>query len=204
MRQDTVFRLALLANLSALSIILYYTIRIPLPFIFPGFLEIQFSNVPAIIAGFMTGPIGGAVVVVVRTLAKMPGSHTMNVGEFADMIIGIPTVVISAVIYMKHRTKKGAILASVAGIITWVVVAVIGNYFLFLPFYAELFGVDELLKFLQVIPGVTADNYLWRFALFAALPFNILLASMVYGITFLSYKRLVHLIESVHSRLREL
>lgn len=203
MRQDTVFRLALLANLSALSILLYYTIRIPLPFLFPGFLEIQFSNVPAIIAGFMVGPVGGAVVVVVRTLAKMPGSHTMNIGEFADMIIGVPTVVVSALIYMRHRTKKGAIVASLAGVATWVFVAIVGNYFLFIPFYAEYLGLELLLNLLQIIPGITAENYLWRFALYSALPFNILLASMVYGITFLVYKRLVHLIESIHSRLRD-
>ena len=55
---------------SALSFILYLFPKFPLPF-FPSFLEVQFSNLPAILGGFVLGPIGGVIIVVVRFVLKL-------------------------------------------------------------------------------------------------------------------------------------
>ena len=58
------------AMFAALSIVLYF-ISFPLPFFVP-FLKVQFSNLPAYIAGFALHPVGGLLVVVIRFLIKIP------------------------------------------------------------------------------------------------------------------------------------
>lgn len=190
-------QMTIIANLSALSVLLYFFVKFPLPFLFPEFLDIQFSNLPAIIGGFVMGPLAGGTIVVIRTLIKLPFSSTAMVGELIDLIIGLATVLTSSIIYHRFKTKKGALIGSIAGTVVWVVIAMAANYFFVLNFYLEFFfngSVDGLLALMQVVPGITADNYLERFVLFAALPFNLLLATLVYGITFLVYKRISTLI----------
>jgi riboflavin transporter FmnP len=199
MKNNRVLQFTLIANLAALSFLLYY-FKFPLPFIFPSFLDIQFSNLPAIIGGFAMGPVVGSAIVVIRTLMKLPFSSTAMVGEFVDLLIGLATVVSSSVIYKKLHTKKGAIIAMGVGMIAWIVVAVAANYFFVIDFYIEYFwggNLDPLLGMFSVIPGVTAENYLEKYIVYAAIPFNILLSGLVYFVTFLIYKRISHLIDDI-------
>lgn len=204
MSRTKVIQLTAIANLTALSVLFYFTLKFPLPFLFPSFLDIQFSNLPAIIGGFAMGPLAGSAIVIIRTLIKLPFSSTAMVGELIDMIIGVSTVLASSLIYRKMKSKKGAIYGSIAGIFVWVLVAVAANYFFALEFYAELFfGVDNLVAAMSIIPGITAENYLVKFTIYAGIPFNLLLSTLVYGITFLVYKRIStlihHLSESTSS-----
>lgn len=201
-KNNRVLQLTVIANLIALSILLYY-LKFPLPFIFPSFLDIQFSNLPAIIGGFALGPIAGSIIVIVRTLIKMLSTSTAYVGEIIDLIIGLSTVLTSSIIYRRIKTKKGAIIGMVAGTFVWVFVAVMANYLFVIDFYIEFFfngAVEPLVGMLSVIPGVNTTNYMSKFIWYAAVPFNILLASLVYGITFLVYKRISNLIESLAKR----
>ena len=62
MRNNRVLPITIIAYLAALSFLFYY-LKFPLPFIFPVFLDIQLSNLPAIIGGFALGPIAGATIV---------------------------------------------------------------------------------------------------------------------------------------------
>ena len=62
--------IAKVAIFSALSFILYLFPKFPLP-IFPSFLDIQFSNLPAILGGFVLGPLGGCIIVIVRCALKL-------------------------------------------------------------------------------------------------------------------------------------
>ena len=54
-----------LAMYSALAFVLY-NIKFPLPFMFPSFLDIQISELPALIAGFSMGPISGCLVIIIQ------------------------------------------------------------------------------------------------------------------------------------------
>ncbi len=205
MRNSRVLQIVIIANLTALSLLLYM-LKFPLPFIFPVFLDIQFSNLPAIIGGFTLGPIGGAAIVVIRTLFKLLTSETAGVGEMIDLIIGLSTVLTSSIVYKRIKTKKGAIIASFAGMAVWIIVAVLTNYFFVLDFYLELYfngDVDLLLNLLTVIPGVTAENYMSKYILYAIIPFNVLLSGLVYLITFLVYKRISHLIDLFAAKLEK-
>ena len=68
--------LAKVAVLSALSFVLYMWVKFPLPMLFPSFLDIQVSELPALIGGFSMGPLAGCVVIVIKCLIKMPFSTT--------------------------------------------------------------------------------------------------------------------------------
>jgi len=203
MKTNRTLFFVLIANLAALSVVFYFFPKVPLPFIFPSFLDLQLSNLPAIIGGYALGPIAGSLIVVVRTLIKLPFSQTAYVGELVDLIIGVSTVVASSLVYKKVHTKKGAFLGMIAGMVAWTVIAVLANWLFVLDFYIEFFfggNIDYLLGSLEVIPGVNESNYMGKYILYAILPFNLLLSGIVYGFTFVVYKRISELITSLNER----
>ena len=103
----SVKQMTLVGIMSSISVILYYFIKTPLPF-FPPWLDIQVSEIPALIAGFAYGPYAGVLVIFVRFIIKLPATITVGVGELADLILSATLVLISSIIYSKNRTIKGA------------------------------------------------------------------------------------------------
>lgn len=203
MKTNRTLQIVVIANLSAISALLYMTLKIPWPY--ASFLDIQFSNLPAIIAGFSLGPVSGVAVVLIRTLLKLSitGTSTMYVGELADVLISTATVVVSSIIYLRFRSLKGALIASLSGVLTWILIAVLANYFFLVDFYIQFFfGGDEtpLIGMMSRIPGITEDNWMRLYILYAAIPMNLVLATLVYGITFLVYKRISHLIDDLNEK----
>lgn len=203
MRSNRTFKMVVIANLAAISLLLYMLGSLDI-FGFPmaPFLKFQFSNVPAIIGGFLFGPGAGVIVLVARTIIRLPFTSTAGVGELADLVIGIATVVVSATIYQKYHNKKGAILASVWGSVAWIVVAVAANWAFLLRAYVFFFfngNVQPLLGMIR-LSNITEDNYLWMFSLYIGVPFNLLLSAMVYGVTFLVYKRISELMKSLREQ----
>lgn len=183
-----------IAIFSALSTILYFFPKFPLPFLFPSFLDIQFSNLPAILGSFVLGPIGGSLIIIIRTLIKLPFSSTACVGELADLLIGLATVLTSSIIYKKLKTKKGGIIALCFGILAWVIMAIIANYTFLIDFYAKFYadmgGMDMIISVCQkVLPNINRDNFMFYYILGAVIPFNLLLSTIVSIVTFLVYKR---------------
>jgi riboflavin transporter FmnP len=181
------------AIFAALSFILYFFPKFSLPF-FPSFLEIQFSNLPALLGGFALGPIGGLLIVLVRFVLKLPFTSTACVGEFADLLIGLGVVVPASLIYKHTKTKKGGIISLVVALLMWVIMGVVTNYFVNIPAYIKMYfggSVEPLVAMLQVtLPKATVDNYMYYYLVFAVIPFNLLLGSVVCLITFFVYKKI--------------
>lgn len=185
-------KIASLGIFTAFSIVLYF-LKFNLPFIFPSFLEINFSLLPIIIVGFMFGPVEGITVVLLRAIIKIPFTSTFCVGELADALIGIPVVLVSSLIYIKFHSKKGALISLLFGVFTWVFAAVLANYFINVPFFIQLYcngNVSAFLGALSIIPGVTEENYLIKYLFLAVVPFNGLLSILVSSVTFLVYKKI--------------
>lgn len=180
MRNKAVSFSVKVAMFSALSIILYF-ISFPLP-IFASFLKIQFSNLPAYLAGFALNPLGGILVVVVRFLIKLPMSDTGIVGELADLAIGVFAIGISSFIYYKNKTKKSAVFALLIGTLVWIIVALLMNAFILAPMFFDV----QTLHNKQFM-----NSYLFA----NVLPFNTLLSVVVALITFLVYKRISSLLQ---------
>ena len=140
----TTKNIAVVAILSALSFILYMFVKFPLPFIFPAFLDMQFSDLPALIGGFYLGPIAGSVIVIIKGLLKLPFTTTAGVGELADVIIGIFFVLPATAFYRYNRSKKGAIISLVIGSLSAVIASLFANRFILIPFFMNAYGMGAV------------------------------------------------------------
>lgn len=192
-------KIALTAILSTLATILYMFIKFPLPMLFPSFLDFQVSNLPAIIGGFLLGPVYGSLIVIIRFLIKLSFTSTQYVGELADLIIGLAVVISSSIIYIKNKTRKGALIALTTSTVIWVITSVLLNRYVLVPFYIELVfkgDVNAFVNFCKIIPGINEQNYMQKYLVYAVLPFNLLLSISVNLITFLVYKRLSNFIKT--------
>ena len=201
-KYNNINAIASIGVFSAFSIILYY-IKFNLPFIFPSFLEVNFSLLPIIIIGYMLGPVEAVTIVLIRAVIKIPFTSTFCVGEIADLIIGIPVAIVTSLIYKKHHTKKGALISLLFGSLIWVNVSIITNIFINIPFFLELYfggNVEAFLGILSVIPGVTVDNYLIKYVLYAVIPFNLMLSVVVSIVTFLVYKKISILFNKLNKK----
>ena len=186
---------AKIAIFSALSFILYIFPKFPLPFIFPEFLDIQFSNLPALLGGFVLGPLGGVLIVVIRCVLKLiiVTSSTAGVGELADLLLGICVVLPSSLIYKFYRNKKGGYIALIVSVLLWVVSSVFINIYINVPMYLKLYcggNVEKFISYCAIIKGINAENFLKYYTLYAVIPFNLLLSTMVAIITAIAYKRI--------------
>ena len=176
---------------AALSVVLYF-LRFPLP-IFPSFLEIQFSALPIVIIGFSLGPVAGAITLLIKSLICLPFTTTMGVGDLADLLIGLSFILTTSLIYKKNKTKKGAIIALCFGSLAWIISAVVMNYFVLVPFFIEMMfkgNVEGFVSICQVIPNITISNYKIYYVLFATIPFNLIISTVVSLVTFFVYKKI--------------
>ena len=186
-----------IAVFTALSFVLYMFVKLPLP-IFPQFLELQFSDMPALLTGFMMGPLAGSIVIVLRTLLKLPFSHTACVGELGDLIIGLAFVLTASFIYKYRRTLKGAVIALLAGIFSTTAVAIIINRVMLVPFYSWYMGFDNIMGLVALVfPAVTRDSFYFYYLVGAVLPFNLLRGFVCAIVTFLLYKQLKRLFDVI-------
>ena len=180
------------AVFAAISIILYTVpfLKFSLP-IFPAFLEIHLDEIPALMAGFAYGPLSGFLVVLVKTIVKLPLTGTAGVGELADFIYSAIFVLPAAFIYKKHRTLKGALVALGVATLVQIVASSIITTFVMLDMYSILYHLPKqvILSMCQKINPAIKDLGL-PFLFMVALPFNALKDAIVVVVTALLYKRL--------------
>lgn len=181
---------------SAISIILYLVpfLQFKLPMIFPSFFTFQFSNLPAILCGFVLGPLAGILVIIIKTIPGLFTSSTACVGEMADLLIGGCVVLASSLIYQKHKTIKGGILSLVVGSAVWVVSAIIINYTVLIDWYAYLYFGGSRAPIIGIcqalIPSINESNFMPMYLVACCLPFNLTLSLITSLITFILYKRI--------------
>jgi len=203
LKRMNIKQMSVIAVFGALSVILYYFGKFNLPF-FPSWLDIQFSDIPALLVSFMYGPISGVLVIIVRFFCKLPGTSTVGVGEMADLLIGLTLIIVSGLIYKKHKNIKGAVNALIFGMLAATVVATISNWLLLIPAYKGIAGYPQaaLTGGMDLIVSgnkgvVTDDNFMVYYLFVGVVPFNLLRYSLVFTITFLLYKRLHMLINHI-------
>ena len=200
LKKMTTKQMSVIAIFGALSVVLYYFAKFKVPF-FPSWLDIQFSDVPALLTTFMYGPWSGVLVIVVRFFCKLPGTTTVGVGEFADLLIGVTLCLVSGYIYKKHRSFKGALCAMAIGMAAGTLMATISNWLILIPAYKGIAGYPQkvLTSAMDTIIShgkgvVTDDNFMLYYLFIAVIPFNLFRYTLVFVITLLLYKRLKNLI----------
>ena len=202
LRRMNIKQMSVIAVFSALAVILYYFGKFNLPF-FPSWLDIQFSDIPALLVSFMYGPISGILVIIVRFFCKLPGTSTVGVGEFADVLIGITLCLVAGLIYKKHKSFKGALCAMGIGMLSATIMATVANWLILIPAYKGIAGFPQaaLTGVMDTIisgkQGVVTDNNFMAYYLFVGvIPFNLFRYTLVFLITLVLYKRLHMLIIS--------
>ena len=191
-RKLTVKEMTMIALQSSITVILYYFVKFNLPF-FPPWLDIQVSEVPALITGFAYGPYAGFLVILIRFIIKLPATITAGVGELADLILSGCLVVVSSLIYRKNRTLKGALTGTLIGILASTILSVFVNWLVLIPAYVNIakFPLPALVGMMNYIPSltVTEDNFMLVYIFIGVIPFNIFRYFIVALVTFLLYKK---------------
>jgi len=160
-RSSKLVKLVVLALLSAVSLVLFF-ISFPLPLL-PPYLKVDFSDVPALIAGLIFSPMAGILVVFLKNaLYFVASGATDPIGVTANFIAGALYILPVAYLYHKYNGVKSVISGLIIGTFLMAIVMSILNYLLILPAYAWLMGMEmnETIKWASVVGGVLPFNFI--------------------------------------------
>lgn len=188
-RSYQIRRLTATAILSALAAVLMFpAFQFSIPFLWPGFLKYDFSDLPALIGAFAYGPIAGIVIELIKNLIHWPMTSTGGVGELANFLLGVAYVVPAGLIYHICKNKAGAVWGSVAGTLLAGIVGFPVNYFITYPFYTTVMPIEAIMGMYTAL-NPAADE-LWKALLMFNLPLTLVKGSINVLITFLIYKKI--------------
>lgn len=176
---------------AALSVVLYMTMSFKLPFM-PSFISLDFSELPAVIAAFTMGPLYGVAVCLIKNIVHMLVSSSMWIGELSNFILGAALTLSCGYIYQHNRTKKGAIIAGIAGAVTMALVSVVSNYFVIYPLYFTVWPKEAVLGMYQAI--MPSIHGLLQALVVFNMPFTFCKGFICVLITILIYKPLIKII----------
>jgi len=129
------------------------------------------------------------VCLVKNVLAAVFHGSTGGIGEVCNFLMGAVFAAVAGLIYKRHKTRKGAVAASIIGSAAMAAASVPINYFISYPVYAAMFGgMDNILAAYQAInPNV---NGLLACLVVFNLPFTLVKGLIDSAICFLIYKPL--------------
>jgi riboflavin transporter FmnP len=202
----TLFSTKKLVTISLLSALAYVLMLIHLPFKFLGFLEFEFSDVPAVIAALQFGPLAGVFVELVKNLIKaLTASDTAMVGELANFLISSAFMIPVGILYKVRmakklrsqgtvntqpvKTKNGAymIMTFTIGTIAFATAGALLNYYVMLPLYAKFMGgMDTVVGFASANLSIIKD--LKGLILIGITPFNIVKGIYISVIGYYTYR----------------
>ena len=176
--------LAMIAMSAALGGVLM-SLEIPL-FFAPPFYQLDFSELPGLIASFYLGPVAGVITELLKVVVKLliKGTSTAFVGDFANFVLP------ASIVYHIRKTRKTAIAGMAAGTVVMTVFGSLFNAFYLIPTFSVLFGMplDAIVAMgTAVNPHIVSVPTL---VLMAVVPFNLLKCIAVSAVTLLLYKRL--------------
>jgi len=174
------------AMLGAVAYVLMF-LEFPVPLI-PGFIKMDFSELPALIASFAYGPLSGVAVCLIKNLIHLFNTQSGGVGELSNFILGAVYVFIAGLIYKKLHNKKGALVGALAGAVVMALISVPSNYFIVYPVYTAFMPMEAIIGAYKAInPNV---NTLLDCLIMFNLPFTFIKGICSLIITVLVYKPL--------------
>ena len=173
-------RVAILA--AAASIL--FLIEIPIV----AFYKLDLSNIPVLLGAFSMGPVPGLMILALKSAIGLLHSSSAGVGELADFVMGAALMIPAALIYHREKTRKKAIIGLLVGTLCMVVIGVLVNKWVMLPFYMGAFhmDMDGIIK----AAGVACVDSEWKLLLLVTGPFNLLKGVVLCVVTALIYKPL--------------
>lgn len=186
MQRKSVFsthNLTLMAILVAIASILFL-LEIPVV----AFYKLDLSNIPVLLGAFSMGPLAGIIILALKSAIGLLHSSSAGVGELADFLMGAALVLPAGLIYHRNKTRRTAMIGLAVGTVCMVVVGVLANKYIMLPFYMGAYhmDMDGILKFANVA-GIDSE---WKLLLLITGPFNLLKGVVLSVVTGLIYKPL--------------
>ena len=180
-------KLTVTALLAALAtVLMFFNFSVP---IMPGFIKVDFSDLPALLASFAFGPWSGVAVCFIKNLINLLTATTTNgIGELSNFILGVLFVFPAGLVYRLKKNRAGALAGSFIGAFTMAVVSVFTNYYIVYPVYTTMMPLETIIKAYQVINPYVTD--LWTALIYMNLPFTLVKGLLNVGLAFLVYKRL--------------
>ena len=114
----------------------------------------------------------------------------MFVGELSNLILSITFMLVAAIFYRQHKTRKGAVIGMLIATIATSAIALLSNYFFIFPMYAKLFGMtmESIVKMVTAVnPAV---HSVFTMFIYSLLPFNMFKYGVISLITFFIYKKI--------------
>ena len=151
-------------------------LNFPLPW-FPAFLQIDFSDVPALIAAITMGPVAGILVELVKNVLDWVytgAPEGIPVGHMANFVTGILFIFPAYFVYKKFPSVKGLMTGLIISTIVMSVGMAALNYVAFLPMYTYLLGMPQFDMYETVVLGI--------------LPFNIVKGILMFVIVTMLYR----------------
>lgn len=164
-----------IAMLSSISFILML-LNFPLPW-FPVFLQIDFSDIPALVAAITMGPLAGILVELFKNVLDWIFSGTptgVPVGHMANFVTGILFILPVYYIYKKIPTLKGLVIGLIVGTFVMSLGMSLLNFVAFLPMYSYFLGWGTFDMKETIVLGI--------------LPFNIVKGIMLMIVAFLLFR----------------
>lgn len=183
-------RLTATAILAAVSsVLMFFSFNVPL---MPGFIKLDFSELPALLAAYTIGPISGVAVCLVKNLVNLFFTTTGGVGELSNFLLGATFTLVAGALYHhsgKPHTRPYAVLWGVCGAVAMGGISMLTNYYITYPVYMKLFMPEEVIlgMYQTFLPWV--DN-LWTALAIFNLPFTCIKGLLSVLICFLIYKPL--------------
>ncbi len=184
----TTKNIAGMAIFSALSFVTYL-LEIPIFASTPAsFLELDFSNVFVLLAGFVYGPIPAIIVTLVKELIHILVGSTGGVGELANIILTIVFVSVPTIVYQYKKGIKTVILTLLIACVLQSGASLLTNKFINFPFFMG--GAP-------FVPTEFSNKMfysMWQYILW----FNVIKTVAISVVSILLYKRVKHLFKIIN------
>ena len=187
-------RLAVAAMLTAVAAVLQF-IEFAIP-LMPAFIKLDISDLPALLGTFSLGPVYGVAIQLVKNLLHLPFGSSAGVGELSNFILGAIFVFTAGMIYKRSKSRKSALIGSLAGAVAMALISIVANYFIVYPAYVVLYNLPlEAIvgMYEEILGGVShmpTQNALFNCLLVFNVPFTFVKGMLDVALCFAIYKPL--------------
>ncbi len=156
-----------------------FVLQLIVPYKVSGFLDVEISDLPALILSLAYGPLFGVMVEVVKNILHCFISTTGYVGEVANFVVNGSFCVIVGLIYRQKKTYRRAIFSLIFGVLGMTLISIFSNFYIMLPLYMSEAPFAAKLELVMTI----------------MVPFNLVRGFLLAVLTFLLYKRVSRVIK---------
>ncbi|MGH4140896.1 ECF transporter S component [Clostridium sp.] len=128
-------RIAIFSTIS--FILMFLNTSLPL---FPPFLKVDLSEIPAVIMLLTGGAYEAIFVSLIKNIIHFTVSQSAGIGELINFIISASFIILIHFLY--NKTKKIKISLVLSTIIISILSAIV-NYFIMFPLYSILLGINK-------------------------------------------------------------